>query len=524
MRRALALAALVIAGCTGELGDPHEPALGPGRSPMRRLTRFEYDNAVRDLLGDTTRPARRFEPDTEVLGFDNQTLGDGVGAVRAEQYMRAAEALAATAVGRLDALLPCDPSADQAACAKAFIAAFGRRAFRRPLESDERERLFELFAAEPAAPFPDRVARVIEAVLQSPWFLYRVELTPGTSGDAPVALDGFQIAARLSFLLWGSIPDDALLEIAERDALDTPERVAKQARRMLKDPRAREAVAHFHEQWLGLGALDGLAKDPVAFPDYNAQLGPAWKEETLRFMEDAAFGEGGLRAMLTSPTTRVNGRLAVFYGISSIDPEAEDFLPVALDPARASGFLTHASVMAVYAKPTETSPILRGKFVRERLLCQPLAPPPDGVTTALPPASPGVTIRERSEAHRADPACAGCHRLMDPIGFGFEHFDAIGRWRDADQGFPVDARGEVSVTFDSDGAFDGVVALGARLADSEEVRRCVVRQWFTYGFGRPQELADRHVVEELEGAFATGDVRELIVALTASDAFRYRRP
>lgn len=515
---------LALSGCTGEIGDPPTGPSEPALAPMRRLTRFEYDNAVRDLLGDTTHPARSFAPDTEVLGFDNQTAGASVGRVQVEQYLAAAEALAATAVADLDRLLACPFRGDEDHCARVFIDRFARRAYRRPLTDAERGRLLALYAADPAAnDYPTRIGLVVQAVLQSPRFLYRVESGVPTAGDAAVlALDGYEIAARLSFLVWGSIPDDALLDAAEAGELATGQQVATQARRMLADPRAREGVRHFHEQWLGLGGLDALEKDAASFPAYNAELRPEWKEETLSFLDDAVFGGRGLRHVLTSPTTMVNGHLARFYGVD--EPAGDGFQRVSLDPARYAGILSQPGVLAVHSKTNASSPVRRGKFVRERLLCQLMGSPPPDAPLGDASATSGMTTRERSDAHRADPACAGCHELMDPIGFGFEHFDGVGRWRDDEDGRSVDASGELSGTLDVDGTFDGVVELGRALADSHQVSNCVVRQWFTYGFGRPDVADDRGTIAELRAAFrgSDEDVRELIVAITRTNAFRFR--
>ena len=526
------------AACVGHIGDPvggpgdgtlacDATTIHPGDAPVRRMTRFEYDSTLRDLLGDSSAPSSSFPAD-EVSGiFNNQASTLVVTQLLAEGYMNAAEQVATTAVQNLTTLVGCDPQKDGAdACGAQFIESFGKRAFRGPLDADARALLTSVFKAGLAQwDFKTGVRLVIEAALQSPRFLYRFEFgmpDPGAQGVA--MLDDHEVASRLSYLLWGSMPDDQLFAAADAHALGKPEEIAKQARRMLADPRARDVIANFHEQWLGLGKLDTLDKDTTVFPAYNPALKTEWRQETMAFVNDVIFdGKGDLATLLTAPYTMMNGDLATYYGVSG-GPTGSGFQHVDLDPKQRAGLLTQPSVLAVNAHANQTSPVHRGKFVRERLLCEPISPPPPNVKAVPPEIDPTLTTREKFAQHSKDPYCAGCHHLMDPVGFGFEHYDGIGLWRAQDHKLPVDATGEVTDSKDANGKFDGAIQLAQRLAQSDEVRACVVTQWFRYGHGRPDVKADACTMAQLNATFATAkyDIKELLVALTQTDAFRYR--
>lgn len=504
--------------------------IDPGPALIRRLTRAEYDRTVRDLLGDDSRPARGFAPEEEMLGFDNNAASLQVTPLHAEQFMEAAEALAARAVEDLEALLPCDPGEIGAdACARQFVRAFGRRAWRRPLSDAEAERLTALFAVAAESGDEGAFARgarmVIEALLQSPYFLYRIEIgEPVPDRPGLRKLDGFEIASRLSYLIWGSMPDDALLTAADAGELSTADQVAAQARRMMADPKARDGLLAFFDQWLRLDEVRAIDRDPMYFPDWRAGWRTLWYEETRRFLEHLLWsGEATLGDLLAASYTFVNGPLAEFYGIEGV--EGPEWVKVALDPARRAGLLTQASVLALTSKPNTTSPVFRGLFVRDRLLCTPLPPPPADLVVVPPDPDPELTTRERYREHSQNEACAGCHRLIDPVGFGFEHFDALGRWRDTENGRPIDATGELLATLDADGPFDGAAELSRRLAASEHVQRCVTRQFFRFAFGRGETPADRCAIEALFRDYAESDQDFLVLVerLVRTDAFRYRR-
>jgi len=523
----LALAALGCGGVTSEPahGEPTaavaETKLAVGPVPLRRLTHEEYNNSVRDLLGDTTRPADAFPPDEAVSGFESNNLAP-VTSAWVERYMDASEALASAAASKLDTLAPCRPSEPQEDCARHFIDAFGRRAFRRPLEDEERSTFLTVFSDKAKrAGYGGGIQLVIEAMLQSPQFLYRVEPAE-PSGSTPRLLTGYELATRLSYFIWASTPDDELLDEAAAGRLGSAPEVESVARRMLRDPRAADGIRSFHRQWLSLRQLDADSKDTVLSPAFTPELRDAMVEETLRFSTHAVLDGGDtVTTLLTSSTSYVNPVLAKFYGVTP--PSSSTFERVELPSTQRAGILTQASVLAVFASADQTSPILRGKFIRERLLCQPIPPPPPGVVFTAPKPDPRLTTKQRFAQHRTDPGCAFCHDMMDPLGFGLEHYDAIGAWRGTEDGHPIDAGGDLTDTDDANGSFDGAVALAKKLSASRQVRRCVATQWFRFALGRSEVEEDTPSLSIAFDTFSRAgfDVRELIVAIATTDAFRH---
>ena len=507
----------------------------PGPSPIRRMTRFEYNNTVYQLLGDNSRPADGFAPDEEALGFSNQAATLVVSPLLAEQYAEAAARLAKQNLAAVVAKVPsCDGEANAAACreeVETWLRTFAQRAYRRPATEAEISELLDLFnqglgLGDSDYDVATGLELVLRAILQSPFFLYRTELgSQDAAPGAPVALTSHEMASRLSFLFWNSMPDQLLLERAEAGELTTPAQIETEARRLLAAPRAREAVKNFHREWLQLDEVPliaGVGKDLEIYPDYSDALLPLFQKETEAFLDHAIFEEGAsLQTLLTAPYTMLNRELAAFYGVSG--PTTDAFERVELDPSKYSGFLTQPSLLAMHAKPNRSSPIHRGLFVRRNLLCQVPPSPPDIVPEA-PEVDTSLTTREQFRQHEADPACAGCHKLIDPIGLGFEHFDGLGRYRETEWGLVIDASGEILSSEDSDGTFDGVIELGQVLADSEQVSNCLVTQWFRYAYGRAETDQDACTIAQLRADFAASgfDIKELLVALTQTDAFRYR--
>jgi hypothetical protein len=534
--RTVCLTALVAVGCGGAktaqvvaARSARTPApvveVAAARAPLRRLTRDEYNHAVRDLLGDASRPADAFPPDEDIGGFESNGVAP-VTQLLVERYMDAAHAVAEAAAPRIDAIAPCAPGELKQRCASKFIGTFGRLAFRRPLCDGERAALLALYTdKERRSDYAGGIELVVEAMLEAPQFLYRVELPEAASTRAGARpLDGYAIATRLSFFLWASTPDARLLDDAAAGELATRADVERAARRMLADRRAVDGLRSFHRQWLGLARLETEQKDAALFPAFTPELKDAMVEETLRFCADAVLAGGDtVKTLLTSNVTFVNAPLAKLYGVAP--PSGGGFARVTLPARERAGVLTQASVMSALAAADQTSPVLRGKFVREQLLCDSVPPPPPDVSIARPKVDPRLTTKQRFAQHRADAACAGCHAMMDPIGFGFEHYDGIGAWRAAEGRFAIDASGEVTSTDDVNVAFDGAVELGARLAASKQVRRCLATQWLRYALGRSEQAEDAASLDGAYRAFerAGFDVRELIVAIAASDAFRFVR-
>jgi hypothetical protein len=496
-----------------------------GETPMRRLTHTEYDNAVRDLLGVTTSPASQFAPDTQVGLFNNSVSAQGVSVLLGDQYLESALTLA-EGLTDVNGLLGCSPATGDT-CVRGFIERFGRRAYRRPLAAAEVDALLATNAEARDAVDAETGARaVLAAMLASPNFLFKPEL----GGDAAALPDAklaapFELASRLSSLIWASVPDDALLDAAAGGQLATREHVAQQARRMLDDPKARPAINAFYEQWLGLPLLDAVVKDATYFPDWSDAVRDAMREETKRFIDYVLWEDDAkLSTLFTAKYSFLNASLAELYGVSGPVSDAI-FAKTALNPEERSGVLTQGAFMASYANPQFSSPIKRGKWVRVRMLCQELPEPPANVPPPPAPA-PNVSTRERFQMHTDNPACIGCHVLIDGLGFGLENFDGIGKFRTMEGNAVVDASGRVNES-DVDEEYQGGVELAALLGRSGQARDCVPTQWLRYAMGREEEDEDTCSLVSVRQAFEAsgGDLRELLVALTQTDAFMsYRQP
>jgi hypothetical protein len=536
--RSLSALALTLAACSGP-GDDTPPSNGvtethpqpkpplscsginPGPAPIRRLNRTEYNNTIRDLLGDTTRPADGFVREEEQGGFNNNAEALGVTSILAEQYMRASEGIAQRATDHMETLLPCSIAGnDEATCVRGFIQSFGERAFRGPVTDDDVTQLYTVFVAGRAEDFRTGVELVLQTMLQSPRFLYRVEF--GTGTDPVVPLSSWEMASRLSYLFWNSMPDDQLILSAKGDELRTKPQVLAQATRLLADPKARLAVANFHQQWLGLDGLDGITKSASVYPSWNDEVRAAMRTETQTFLDDVIWnGPADLPTLLSAPYTFVNAPLAIFYGMKA--PSGDGFQRVALDPQKRLGLLTQGSLLSINAHSNQTSPVTRGKFIRQRFFCQDPPPPPPNVMAVAPDLDPSLTTRQRFAAHSTQASCAACHKLMDPIGLAFENYDGVGQYRALESGQPVDASGTV-VDTDVDGAFVGVPALVAKLKESQMVRDCVVTEWFRFSYGRSETAEDACSLRSLQDQFdASGsNIKSLLLSLSQTDAFLYR--
>ncbi|MFO0548861.1 MAG: DUF1592 domain-containing protein [Polyangiaceae bacterium] len=488
--------------------------------PLRRLSREEYQHAVRDLLEDDGHVADAFPPDETFGGFETNSVAPVTTAL-VERYMDAAEGLAEHAAGRLDKLAPCPAGRDATECAQRFITSFGRLVYRRPLTDSERDLLLSIYSQKAqSSDYASGLRLVLEALFESPQFLYRVE-SALPDGEKARPLGSYELATRLSFFLWATTPDSALLDDAAAGRLDTPEGLEKVARRMVGDKRVIDGVTSFHRQWLDLRELETASKDTLASV-FTDQMKAAMVEETLRFTARATLAPGDVvTALLTSHESFINADLAKLYGVPA--PAQSGYQLVSLPADQRAGVLTQASVMTVLASADQTSPIRRGKFVREKLLCQVIPPPPPNVVIIPPKVDPTLTTKQRFAQHRTDKSCSGCHQMMDPIGFAFEHYDAVGAYRTVDGAFPVDAIGELSGTDDVNGNFDGAVELSARLAKSKQVRRCFATQWFRFAVGRPETDGDTPVIDSIYQAFEEGhfDARELLIAIVKSPTFRY---
>ncbi len=503
----------------------------PGRSPLRRLNLMEYLNTVADLFGTAaaTQVADSFPPDEEGGGFSNNADALVVTGLLAGKYMDVSEKLAAVVAARPGTVVPCDPvQMGETACATRFVDSFGKRAFRRPLSAAERTQYLAFFTeGRKAGMFADGVELALQAFLQSPHFLYRVEAggTPLPGGTGAVAsVAPYEMASRLSYAFWGSMPDDRLFAAAGAGTLSTAAGIEAEARRMLdpNDPKTKRTVAGFHREWFAIGGVSAIAKDPVVYPTWSPSLRNDLRVEIETFIDQVFWTDGRLETLLSAPYSYLNGALAKHYGV--VAPTDNGFVRVALDPMQRAGLLTNGALLSLAAKPDQTSPVHRGKFVREQLLCQQLPSPPALDPPIMAPiVSATASTRERFAQH-TQPACAACHQLMDPIGFGFENYDAVGRWRTQDGKFNVDASGEVVATTGADGKFTGTVELAKRLGASVDARNCVTTQVFRYAAGRAETAGDACTIERMRKRLdeTSHDMRELWVAVASSDAFRFR--
>jgi hypothetical protein len=400
-----------------------------------------------------------------------------------------------------------------------LIRPLASRAFRRRVTEGEIEGLtLVFFGARDRGETVERATQMaLAAMLVSPSFLFRIETSPPPGASRN--LNDFEIASRLSYFLWSSMPDNDLFRAAVRGELRSPEQVVAQARRMLRDPKAVALARNFGGQWLGLRGLDEIDPDPQRFPTFDAALRGAMRQETEFFFEHVVREDRSILEFLDADYTFVNERLARHYEISGITGEA--FQKVSLDPRQRGGLLGHASILTVTSNPTRTSPVKRGKWILENLFAAPPPEPPANVPELADGKSGQLTgtLRQRMEQHRADPACATCHKLMDPIGFGLENYDAIGAWRTRDGDAAVDASGELP-----DGrGFQGPGELRSLLAQrKDDFRRCFIEKMLTYGLGRGLEYYDACAVERIAAASAAADDRisVVIAEIVSSPAFR----
>jgi hypothetical protein len=495
---------------------------------MRRLTAAEYANTVRDLLGVVVDEAE-LPPDERNAGFRENT--SPVSRAQVERYGDAARAIAsAVDVG---GLLSCGPSRE---CAEEVLVAVTERAYRRPLTGDERTSVVNLYVvgSEAAAGLDTAVTveagvrLALEGALQAPQFLYRVEAPPPDDGQL-VPLDGYEIATRLSYLFWQTMPDAALLAAASRGDLDTVEGVRREAERLLEDDRARATYRAFTLEWLALDGSPLVVKDPGRFPDFDTELADAALMETA-LVGEHAFLTGRIDTLLHGRLSFQDPALRALYGsVEAGDPLPDGFdLPTGFAPVRVDanrgGVATHASVLMTRSRSADTAPVQRGAFFLRSLLCVDLPDPPPSVAAEPLMPDPSASTREQHARHSADPACAGCHQQIDPVGFAFESFDAIGRYRDHDeQGRPIDTSGAVTLDGASPLAFADLAQLSDDLAREGWFDRCAVRHLARFAWGRRETAAERCFLDGLARRLSEGqDPRETLIELATSPLFRSR--
>lgn len=500
---------------------------------VRRLTLEQYERAITDLFGSEPTLLDWSAPDVLVHGFDTGADALTISSGNFDDFVLAAELIAGSA--DVTALAPCESETAPEECASAFVASFAERAFGRPLAADESARFAGVYRTGAEDGYDAGIRLVIEAVLMSPHFLYRSELgddPPGQGGEA--SLSPLEVANALAFALTDARPDAALRARAESDSAFLSEVVLREeAMRLIALPRARENLARFLRSWLGVRDIRAVNKIPAMYPEFTPELKADLDVELALFLEHVLADAGGtLAALFATPVTFANAR--VLNGVYAYDyagaalpvvPADGSFASITLEASRRRGVLSLGGWLSAHSPVHRTSPVDRGLIVRSRLFCQELPPPPPGAQFAAPDASDGITTtRQKFEAHRASDACAGCHVLMDPIGFGLEMMDAMGRFRDNELGLPIDSSGVLTET-DVDGPFTGPAELGDKLVASQMVRDCFVTQLFRFVEGRDERAEDACLLTRLKSGFSASDgsIAGLLVSMVLERSFGARR-
>lgn len=492
---------------------------GIGAVGLRRLSRDELDRALLDLVGDDTRPATTHLPEDVVDPFDNDVAWQDPSGVLVQGLEAMANATAARLVAdpdRRSAVVGCEPAGpEDAACLEQVVRTLSRRALRRPPEEVLVAELVALGTAfaQDSGDFYEGVDVVLRVLLQHPAFVYRPERGTPTDQADVVRLDDWEVATRLAFFLWGSSPDDALLDLAEAEQLSTSAQVAAAAERLLADPRARERVDRFHAMWLGWYKLP-----------HSQELTDALRTETRLFLDHHLFDAPvPWLDLFTASGTFLDPWLAEHYGLPAPPGEGWAWVDYPADSER-TGLLSHGAFLSVGAKFDDTSPTQRGKLIRTRLFCQAVAPPPPDVNVDEPPVSEDSDCKwDRYEAHRAVGSCASCHEALDPVGFGLERFDREGRHRTHDDGLP-DCHITGEGTLDGQ-SFEGPGGLAGLLVDGAVLDACLVTQVYTFAMGHDPTDLDMPYVTRLAEAFRAQDhdFQGLLLALVEDEAFLYRR-
>jgi hypothetical protein len=501
--------------------------LDTGRTPLRRLTRLEVDNSIRALLKVEAK-AESVAADERMGPFFSNAIAP-VDELAVGQYQLLASRVAVEAKTRMLEIAGCDLAADSA-CPAAFIERFGRQAYRRPLDDVEKTALRSAYDAGKAAGDASLgFQTVLETMLQSPSFLYHDDtyLKAGASAHHPSAtplpLDPYALAARLSFFLLGSTPDQELLTAASQGKLSTPAELKAQAQRLLGNALSQDTIGNFHQQLLGVVDLPEVFRDAKRYPAFSPELAAAAYEETRLFTNYVLRnGDGKLKTLLTSPLAFPQGNLFDVYGVAQ--PAGYQVgQPVQLDPSKRGGLFTQAAFLMEHAHADQTSPVHRGILIRENILCGHIIPPPGNLVIVIPAVDENTTTRERFAAHVADAGCAGCHKDIDPLGLGFENFDAIGGYRTNDGKSAVDASGKfTNVRPDLEKEFKNAVEMTQAMAQSSEVADCMSRQWFRFALGRVESLADACTIDTMLEEFekSDGNIPQLLSDIAVSEAFR----
>lgn len=523
----------------GMPNPPTDPMTGKpvnadvGHKGIHRLNNLEYDNTVRDLLGVTATARTSFIPDEKALGFDNIASAFGMTSAQYEQYFNSAQALSDKAFADAAArakIVTCTPaSATDTSCAQNIVKAFGLRAYRRPLQQAEVDALTKLATDALAAgeDFNGAIKHVVKTVLASVPFLYRIEMDADPNANTKHPLDAFELASRLSYLQWSTMPDTQLFMLASSGELLKSDVLQAQVDRMLSDARATEFTNSFAGQWLGLRAFQAHQVEAMVFPAFDEPLRQAMFQEGVMYFSEFLNGAQTMDKFFTADMNFVNTKLAAFYKIAG--GGATDLQKVTNTTDQRVGFLGLGAFLTQTSFSYRTAPTLRGVWVLENLLCEHIPPPPPNVPDLDNPMVPASmtqsqNVRERLAAHRQNPACATCHTVLDPIGLGLENFDAVGAFRDKyANGDPIDASGVMP-----DGAtFNGLPSLAALLgrADDKRILDCASEKMMTYALAREVTDADHAYRDQIRETWKKQGLglKTLLKTIILNDTFRFRR-
>ncbi len=501
----------------------------PGPRRLRLLTRGEYASAVTDLLFITRPSVDNLPVESVVDGFDNNAGAAVVTNRHLDEFLSTSERLATQALGASKVrLAPCAPAAG---CDRTFIQNFGQRAFRRPLAPDEVTRYLTLFSpANTGGSFDKGMELVIRTMLSSPYFLYRSEMGD-RAADGTFRLSGYEIATALSFFLWGTTPDDPLMEAARSGALAQPAGFEAAARRLIEDRRSRPGMVAFFRQWLGTDGFLFTNKDAAVYPTFDDAVRRAMVDEQDAFVSHVVYnGTGKLGELFTADYTFASQPLARFYGLAGGGATPVQ-IPGRTTPQAGTrgGLLLLGSVLGMYAHANESSPVRRGVFVRARLLCQTLPPPPENLNIMPPGLDPRLTTRARFARHSSEDVCKACHKFIDPVGFGFERYDGVAAYRTIEAGEAIDESGDVvgmeSLESDASTPFDGPADLARLLAASPNAQACFARQMFRYARGGEDGGRDSCAIRRLQTLFQESgfDIKRLLLEVVRQKSFLTRR-
>ena len=524
--------AAMLCGCKAELGTPTSDAEAAGQydvasSGLKRLTRPEFERSLKDLLGVTV--TEQVETDIAKDGFS--TIGAGtasyseVGVEKLDSVALASSEAVLLDPAKRAALLDCEPASLSDPCVEDFLKRFGTKAWRRPLTEVELARYRKLAneaAGELGEPWGG-LAVAVAGLLESPNFAYRVELgEPDPAQPTRLRYTGYEMATRLSYLVWSTTPDQDLLDAVARGELDDAEGVRLHTQRLLDSPRSKDGLRRFWSEYWQTAELETATKDASAFPNFTVTLAQAFQDEVLHLSTTASLdAQADMLDLFRTTKVFVNAESAAFYGVdySAGGGFMEATLPA--DSPRV-GILALGGFLAANARATRTSPTLRGRFIRTRILCDKINEPPPGVSTVIPnETDASMSLREKMETLTSGASCSTCHRLMDPLGFAFEKFDGIGRYRSDEGGIAIDTAGQVNGTEFADAA-----ELGRALAESPDVAACMARQLYRFASGHVEKGNEANLVNDLGEAFAAAGhgFQELLLSTVTSDGFRFAVP